>query len=81
MAYRKINVNGTQYEFVVGKSHTKIKKIGVFKNEDIGHGIPYCCDCCDETLHDLYGYNPVNEHTGVSPGDVKKVILSQLMVD
>lgn len=39
MGYRKINVNDTEYEFVIGDSHTKIVDVGVFKNSDIGDPI------------------------------------------
>lgn len=36
MSYRKITVDGTVHEYTIGKTHTKIKGIGVFKNSDIG---------------------------------------------
>lgn len=36
MSYRKLQVNGTIYEYSIGKSHTKIRHIGAFKNEDVG---------------------------------------------
>lgn len=43
MSYRKITVNDKQYEYVVGKQFTKIKNIGLFKNEDIGVVAGYNC--------------------------------------
>lgn len=36
MSYRKIEVNGKVFEYSVGKTHTKIRHVGVFKNEEIG---------------------------------------------
>jgi len=36
MSYRKITVNEKVYEYSIGRSHTKIKGIGAFKNEEIG---------------------------------------------
>lgn len=36
MSYRKINVNGREYQYVIGRTHTKIKGIDAFKNEEIG---------------------------------------------
>ena len=39
MAYRKIEVKGIKYEYVIGRSNTKIKGIGVFDNAKIGTSI------------------------------------------
>ena len=39
MSYRKIEVNGTQYEYVVGRSHVKVRGPGMSKvlaKSDIG---------------------------------------------
>jgi len=36
MSYRKITVNDKQYEYVIGKTHTKIKGKGLFKNSEVG---------------------------------------------
>lgn len=36
MTYRTITVSGVDYEYVIGKSCTKIKGFGVFQNNDIG---------------------------------------------
>jgi len=40
MAYRKIIVNDIEYFYTIGKSHTKVKGVGVFTNRDIGDPIP-----------------------------------------
>lgn len=39
MAYRKISVNGTTYEYMVGKRFLKIKGVGVF--DKFVHGDSY----------------------------------------
>jgi hypothetical protein len=36
MTYRTIEVNNKVYEYTIGKTHTKIKNVGVFLNETIG---------------------------------------------
>lgn len=36
MSYRNINVNGNVHQYSIGKTHTKIKGIGAFKNEEVG---------------------------------------------
>lgn len=36
MGYRNINVNGQDYQYVIGRTHTKIKGLGAYRNEDIG---------------------------------------------
>lgn len=46
MSYRKLNVNGQTFEYSVGRTHTKIRHVGAFKNEEIGaerqSGICHC---------------------------------------
>ena len=38
MGYRKITVDGKQYEYIIGKTHTKVKGMKkVFENEKIGN--------------------------------------------
>jgi hypothetical protein len=37
MSYRKLEVNGQVFEYSIGKTHTKIRGIGAFKNEDVGN--------------------------------------------
>ena len=39
MAYRKIDVDGTPYEYVVGRDYVKIRGIGSFDKHRIGHVI------------------------------------------
>ena len=39
MSYRNINVNGTTYKFVIGKTHTKVVDIGSIANSQLGRKI------------------------------------------
>lgn len=53
MSYRKITVDGKQYEYVVGKTHTKVKGVGVILNSQIGEYQWNCrngAECCGESL-------------------------------
>ncbi len=36
MSYRKLEVNGQVFEYSIGKTHTKIRGVGAYKNEDVG---------------------------------------------
>ena len=36
MSYRKLEVDGQVFEYSIGKTHTKIRGIGAYKNEDVG---------------------------------------------
>jgi len=36
MSYRKLNINGKEYKYVIGKKFTKIVDVGNFKNSEIG---------------------------------------------
>lgn len=36
MTYRKVEVNGKEYEYVVGVHTLKVKGVGVFQNHDVG---------------------------------------------
>jgi hypothetical protein len=52
MGYRKLEVDGTIYEYSIGKTHTKIRGVGAYKNEDVGNeytsGTCHCgSPCCD----------------------------------
>lgn len=37
MSYRKIEVDGQVFEYSIGKTHTKIRGVGAYKNEDVGN--------------------------------------------
>lgn len=36
MSYRKLVVNESNFEYSIGKTHTKIRHVGVWPNEEIG---------------------------------------------
>lgn len=42
MSYRKITVNDKQYEYVIGKTNTKIKGVGLFLNSQVGSEVVDC---------------------------------------
>lgn len=72
----KITVNNIEYEYVIGKSHTKIKGVGVFPNVDLGelHTVPEYCDCCGESLSVLYSDHVDKVKLMVAPADIAKKI-------
>lgn len=39
MSYRKIEVDGQEYEYSVGKSYVKIRYVGAFDKHDVGYVI------------------------------------------
>lgn len=41
MSYRKIEVNGNTYEYVIGKTVIKIKGLGIFPISEYGNGIGF----------------------------------------
>ena len=53
MSYRKITVNGQEYQYVIGKTHVKIKGLGVWSKAEIGKKVviaPWCdCGCYETT--------------------------------
>lgn len=67
MSYRKIEVNGKTYEYVIGQVNTKIKGIGVFNTLEIGGVLQ--CSCGPE-----YNCYYDNQHA-VTPKDIKELIL------
>ena len=36
MSYRKIKVDGTVFEYSIGKTHTKIRGVGAYPNGEVG---------------------------------------------
>lgn len=36
MSYRKITVDGTEYQYTIGKACVKVRGLGVWDKEDIG---------------------------------------------
>ena len=80
MAYRKIEVDGKQYEYVVGKTHVKVKGVGVFVKETTfpKYEVEQFCDCCGEPLKALYSTHEYPQHTQVRPSVLADVIRKSL---
>lgn len=80
MGYRKITVDGKEYEYVIGKTHTKVKGIKtVFLNEEIGVLSAKNCECCGESLDVIYDRETLSDHNfdiRVRPSDVADAIKS-----
>lgn len=62
MSYRKLEVDGTTYEYSVGKTHTKIRHVGAYKNKDVGRIVQSKCSCgssgCFEDTYDVIRVHP-----------------------
>lgn len=54
MAYRKITVDSKSYQYVVGKTHVKVKGVGVWPKEQVGELFVKECECCGEPLDTIY---------------------------
>jgi hypothetical protein len=39
MSYRKLVVDGQVFEYSIGKTHTKIRHVGAFQNNEVGNVI------------------------------------------
>jgi hypothetical protein len=37
MSYRKLEVDGNVFEYSIGKTHTKIRGVGAYKNDEVGN--------------------------------------------
>lgn len=61
MSYRKITVDGKEYEYTVGRSHVKIKGVGVWPKEEVGDNVAKNCECCGEPLDILYSEEKLTE--------------------
>lgn len=73
MTYRKITVDNQVYEYTVGRTHLKIKGVGVFPKEEFGKKVELTCECCGEPLSSLYSRPPVYR-SAVTPEDVARTI-------
>lgn len=73
MSYRKLELDGTIFEYSIGKTHTKIRHVGAFKNEDVGkkytHGYTPCG--CSDCTCEPYEFYDVLE---VRPNDIANFI-------
>ena len=76
MSYRKIVVDGKTYEYVVGKTHVKVKGLGVWPNQEMGHEIeaPRYCECCGPSIFELYPHHKDPTYMVVKTGDVARYV-------
>jgi hypothetical protein len=74
MSYRKIEVNGKEYKYVVGKTNIKIREVGVFPIAGNSDFFEQVCDCCGESYSDLYGTVGAGS-LGVTPKHIRSLIL------
>jgi len=65
MSYRKLEVDGTVFEYSIGRTHTKIRGVGAYKNEEVGktvtRGISPCfknCGCDPYEFYDVVEVHP-----------------------
>jgi hypothetical protein len=72
MSYRKITVEGTEYQYTIGKTFVKLRGVGVFPKDKIFG------------LAGDYGYNSntdsfrcdMGSAYGITPADIRQLILS-----
>ncbi len=78
--YRKIKVGNQTYEYIVGKTHVKIRGIGAFLKSDVGQmtKIEDFCDCCGEPLTSLYSWHKNRTAVAVKPSDIARLIRKTL---
>lgn len=78
MSYRKLEVNGQTFEYSIGKSHTKIRHVGAYKNEEVGkmvtHGISPCyknCGCDPYEFYDVLEVRPSDLENFIKRNNLK----------
>jgi len=63
MSYRKITVDGKEYEYTVGRTHVKVKGVGVWLKEEVGEKLARICACgCGEPMDILYSEEKLSEY-------------------
>ena len=81
MSYRNIDVDGITYRYTVGRTHLKVRGLGVARKEEAGSLHLMQCDCCGEWLTDL-GYSLEESQTvRVTPRDVAPFIRGRCAAD
>ena len=78
MSYRTITVDGKVYEYAVGQTHTKVKGVVIARNESFAPKVEIhqYCECCGESMTDLYGKDrcPPDMKVAVTPQHVAALI-------
>lgn len=79
MSYRKIEVDGQVFEYSIGKTHTKIRGVGAYKNEEVGkivtRGISPCgfkkCSCDPYEFYDVLEVHPKHLASFIKQNNLK----------
>ena len=50
MGYRKITVDGVEYQYVIGRTHVKVHGMQAVPKEQVGELQPVYCRCCQMQL-------------------------------
>lgn len=75
MGYRKITVDGVEYQYVVGKTHVKVRGMQAVPAEHIGELFDNLCPCCGEPEYELYNAKRENhQRVRVHPSNVADFI-------
>jgi len=89
VSYRKIEVNGNTYEYVIGRTVIKIKGVGIFPIAEYGNPIGHPLNTCDgyKFQHVLRSHKSNDYAYNVTPKIIagiisgKKVEPMQMMVN
>lgn len=78
MSYRTVTVDGKDYQYVVGKTHVKIRGLQAVLKEEVGkeRKAPEYCECCGEPLSALYSDYVPPKRLQIHPEDVVAYIKS-----
>jgi hypothetical protein len=60
MSYRKITVDGKEYEYTIGRTHVKVK--GVWTKEKVGEKFAKRCEFCGDPVDTIYSEEHLSEH-------------------
>lgn len=76
MSYRNITVDGKVYQYVVGKTHVKVRGLKVWPKNEVGKMVTVFeyCECCGEPKSDIYASHVDTETLMVTPADVRNKI-------
>lgn len=55
MSYRTITVDGIAYRYSVGRTHLKVRGLGVVTKDAVATRADQRCRCCGERLRDIHG--------------------------
>jgi hypothetical protein len=77
MSYRHIQVAEKTYDYVIGKSFTKIKGVGLFPNSEIGNPVVYFPNAGYYDNPQDKSFKVIDNEFVVTPATVRAVILGE----